>query len=140
MKKLDSLVDFFVEGRTNDTVSAKEKKLLKEALVNEVLQEVKANLTQAEKDALKKSLEQERKELRRGSIAELILDAVVLAFLVGLAVNQLTNIFDQLRLGVGIGVLRWAVVSLIFLAILVIVFLFVKMGIQFVKKSDTDDM
>ena len=140
MKKLDSLVDFFVEGRTNDTVSTKDKKLLKEALVNEVLQEVKAGLTQAEKDALKKSLEQERKELRRGSISELILDAVVLAFLVGLAVNQLTNIFDQLRLGVGIGVLRWAVVSLIFLAILVIVFLFVKMGIQFVKKSDTDDM
>lgn len=140
MKKLDSLVDFFVEGRTNDTVSTKDKKLLKEALVNEVLQEVKADLTQAEKDALKKSLEQERKELRRGSISELILDAVVLAFLVGLAVNQLTNIFDQLRLGVGIGVLRWAVVSLIFLAILVIVFLFVKMGIQFVKKSDTDDM
>ena len=98
MKKLDSLVDFFVEGRTNDTVSTKDKKLLKEALVNEVLQEVKADLTQAEKDALKKSL------------------------------------------GVGIGVLRWAVVSLIFLAILVIVFLFVKMGIQFVKKSDTDDM
>ena len=140
MKKLDSLVDFFVEGRTNDTVSTKDKKLLKEALVNEVLQEVKADLTQAEKDALKKSLEQERKELRRGSISELILDAVVLAFLVGLAVNQLTNIFYQLRLGVGIGVLRWAVVSLIFLAILVIVFLFVKMGIQFVKKSDTDDM
>lgn len=140
MKKLDSLVDFFVEGRTNDTVSTKDKKLLKEALVNEVLQEVKADLTQAEKDALKKSLEQERKELRRGSISELILDAVVLAFLVGLAVNQLTNIFDQLRLGVGIGVLCWAVVSLIFLAILVIVFLFVKMGIQFVKKSDTDDM
>lgn len=140
MKKLDSLVDFFVEGRTNDTVSTKDKKLLKEALVNEVLQEVKADLTQGEKDALKKSLEQERKELRRGSISELILDAVVLAFLVGLAVNQLTNIFDQLRLGVGIGVLRWAVVSLIFLAILVIVFLFVKMGIQFVKKSDTDDM
>lgn len=140
MKKLDSLVDFFVEGRTNDTVSTKDKKLMKEALVNEVLQEVKADLTQAEKDALKKSLEQERKELRRGSISELILDAVVLAFLVGLAVNQLTNIFDQLRLGVGIGVLRWAVVSLIFLAILVIVFLFVKMGIQFVKKSDTDDM
>ena len=121
-------------------MSTKDKKLLKEALVNEVLQEVKADLTQAEKDALKKSLEQERKELRRGSISELILDAVVLAFLVGLAVNQLTNIFDQLRLGVGIGVLRWAVVSLIFLAILVIVFLFVKMGIQFVKKSDTDDM
>lgn len=140
MKKLDNLVDFYVEEKTDDKVSSKDKKLLKEALVSKVLQEVKADLTQAEKDDLKKILEQERKALRRGSIAELILDAVVLAFLVGLAVNQLTNIFDQLRLGVGISVLHWAIVSLIFLAILVILFLFVKMGIQFVKKSDTDVM
>lgn len=142
MGKLQSLVDFFVEESVKDSKSQKDKELLKQALTNDVMAEMKAQMTEMEKasqkETLRKAEEAERAKLKQGRIATFILDALFLAFCVGLIVNQTTNLIEKIRAGMGWSTVALSILLIIVLAIIITWFLLAQMGIRLKSEEDAN--
>lgn len=143
MGKLNNLVDFYVEESIKEGRTLEQKELFKNALTKDVIAEVKAQITEAEKIAQKKELRKienaERARLKRGRIATFIIDALALAFLVGFGVNQITNLLEQLRKGMGWSEVAFSVVLIIGSALIITWFLFAQMGIKLKSEENPDD-
>lgn len=134
MGKLNELVDFFVEESVKEKQSPAQKRLLKQALTSDVLAEVKKQLTAAEKQKQKNELQRaekaERLRLKRERIATFIVEALFLALIVGLIVNQLTNLIEQVRLGMNWSEIILPLVLIFIGALIITWFLVAQIGIK----------
>lgn len=143
MGDLNDVVEFFVEGIVKETRTVEQKKLIKDALTKKIIDEVNEQITEEEKSARMKKLRklenEERARLKRGRIATFILDAVLLAFLIGLAVNQITNLLEQMQKGLNWNVIIFSTVLLILLFIIITWLLFVQMGISLKSEESLHD-
>ena len=74
-------------------------------LIKEVREEIKAELLEEEIATMKATVSQEEANLRRSSsiknIKTLLFDGFLVAFLVGLTVNQVTDILSYIKTGEG---------------------------------------
>ena len=142
MGKLQNLVDFFVEESVKEGRPQEEKDLFKRTLTNAVIAEVKDQMTEKEKasqkEELRKAEKAERARLKRGRIATFILDALFLAFGVGLIVNQTTDLIEEIRVGMGWSTVALSIVLIIVLAIIITWFLLVQMGIKLKSEDDSN--
>lgn len=113
-KALDKLVNarimqLFNEVEKGFDVSIPERveitSRLQSTLIQEVREEVKAELLKEEIATMKARVSQEEANLRRSAsiknIKTLLLDGFLVAFLVGLIVNQVTDIFSYFKTGNG---------------------------------------
>lgn len=143
MDRLEQLVDLFVESNTNEDSSLKDKRLLKQALTREILDVAKERASKEEERKLKARLQtlekEERARLKQRRIAELIISAIILAFLVGLIVNQTTNLLEQIRSGMAWGEVIFPLACILVLSLIVILFLVLQIGIKLGHREEIDD-
>ena len=143
MGKLNELVDFFVEESVKEKRSPEQKRLLKQALTNTVLAEVKEQLTAVERqkqtNELQRAEKAERLRLKRERIAAFIVEALFLALIVGLIVNQLTNLIEQVRLGMNWSEIILPVVLIFIGALIITWFLVAQIGIKLKGDESLDD-
>ena len=129
MDQLDILVDYYVEGSVESGHSSEGKDLLKRALVQEVLKSTKERLSDEAVAEMKARLEREEEEKRRQlglrRAAQLISEALFIALLVGLVVNQATNILEIIRQRLNWGSISFPLV-VIFLSVVIIIFAVIK--------------
>lgn len=133
MSMLDVLIDFYLKKRSSEDFTSEEEALLRHALKNEVLSDVKKHYRKQLKEAEKK----ERLRLKRQRLAAFILEALILALLVGLLVNQITNIVTQIQIGLDLDALEVSTVLIALLTAFITWFILAQLGVKFISKEDS---
>ena len=115
-KRLDKIIEFFVEN-TSTEKNPENKELLKKAIREQLLKEIKSELTAEEIERLQKSARKAQKAQERKRLKTYILEAILVAFVVGLTVNQVTGMGDIILSALGWNEAVWTVVAIIVLLI-----------------------
>lgn len=131
---LDVYVDHFFKESGRETPSSNDVDILRKALSRDIRLELKTQMTEEEKKHLREELKnvekEERLRLRRGRIATFIVEALVLAFFIGMIVNQMTNLIEQIRQGMSWDQAAFSVILIIITLLTIVIFLFVQVGIK----------
>ena len=122
---LDKLVDTYVR-------QAQKNLGLEEAQDAEAVEEMKDMVYQQVSKEVLRCYEEDliQKMRRRKTLVEVIVDAVFLATLIGLTVNQVTNLMEQIRLALGFGPVATPIVLILLLAIVIFLFAIVRLGLH----------
>lgn len=98
-KELDKLIDLAISNSQEySKLDAKTKDLVEEKLKSEVLAEIKQEVSsKAIKDA-KSRLDEERAVNKLRDYKELTVVGIVLAFLIGLSVNQVSDFIGYIKI------------------------------------------
>lgn len=120
MGRLESVVDFYVDKKfvNNFTTEADEKDFIKKWLIDDIIKEVKQRMTDEELEVLKEKLHQEEVRLRTKQISKFIIEAIFVAFIVGMITNQATNFISEICMHQNWNQLF---VSLLFIAIFLLI-------------------
>lgn len=126
MAMLDVLINSFLDQKLGEKHTKEEKALLQNALKQEIVRDVKKQY----KAELKQIEKNERAQLKRRRFASFIVEALFLATLVGLVVNQLTNLLEQIQIGMNWGAVRTPIILIVILIAVITWFLFIQIGIK----------
>ena len=147
-KELDKLVNQVIEYRKADiikatTISETETKdlfdALKERTVKTIYEEISEEIRNKERTIARKELNEEIRTRKIDEIKKLILIGIFVAFLVGLLVNQVTNLISY---GMGDRNVIGTVILSIFLAIITIgltAYVLLSEEFKFIKENKQDE-
>lgn len=136
---LDKLVDAYVRQaqkqlgleEAQDAEAVEEMKaLVYQQVSKEVLRCYEEDLIQKMRQRVDQEETRRRQAWRRKTLVEVIVDAVFLATLIGLAVNQATNLVEQIRLALGCGPVETPIVLILLLAIVIFLFTIVRLSLH----------
>ncbi len=136
---LDKLVDTYVRQaqknlgleEAQDAEAVEEMKdMVYQQVSKEVLRCYEEDLIQKMRQRVDQEETQRRQAWRRKTLVEVIVDAVFLATLIGLTVNQVTNLMEQIRLALGFGPVATPIVLILLLAIVIFLFAIVRLGLH----------
>lgn len=98
---LNILVDSYSTKFFRPGMSEKEKNKIKQGVIRDVKEEILSHIEQEQLAQMQQKVEAEETQLReqlyQKRISSVILEAVFIAFFVGLIVNQVTSVFDAWR-------------------------------------------
>lgn len=137
---LDKLIDAYVCQEQKklgldgaDAQDAEDVKRLKKHMYALVSDEVRAREGEDYFQEMRQRVDQEEKRRRqawrRKNLAEVVIDAIFLAVLIGLTVNQATNLMEQIRQRLGWSPVTTPVMLILLLAIVIFLFAIVKLGL-----------
>ena len=98
MDTLDNILDNYIEAVKPDD---KQKPIVVKALREKIIREIRPTIEDELHDSMKEKIQEEMEEKRKIDQAEhlksLMLEGILLAFIVGMIVNQVTDIISVLK-------------------------------------------